>query len=93
MSNYTASRLGEKAGGSADPKELFLKVFAGEVLTAFNTNNIAMPLHRVRTISSGSSAQFPLTGIALNHSAHVSYVPASGPQSKFTQEPCPRTSM
>ena len=64
MSNYTASRLGEKAGGSADPKELFLKVFAGEVLTAFNTNNIAMPLHRVRTISSGSSAQFPLTGIA-----------------------------
>jgi len=65
MSNYnTPSRLGEKAGGSADPKELFLKVFAGEVLTAFNTNNIAMPLHRVRTISSGSSAQFPLTGTA-----------------------------
>jgi len=64
MSNYTASRLGEKAGGSADAKELFLKVFAGEVLTAFNTNNIAMPLHRVRTISSGSSAQFPLTGTA-----------------------------
>lgn len=65
MSDYAnPSRLGEKAGGSANPKELFLKVFAGEVLTAFNTNNIAMPLHRVRTISSGSSAQFPLTGTA-----------------------------
>ena len=65
MSDYAnPSRLGEKAGGSTNPKELFLKVFAGEVLTAFNTNNIAMPLHRVRTISSGSSAQFPLTGIA-----------------------------
>jgi len=64
-SNYSApSRLGEKAGGSTDPKELFLKVFAGEVLTAFNTNNIAMPLHRVRSISSGSSAQFPMTGLS-----------------------------
>lgn len=64
MSDYTASRLGEAAGGASNDRELFLKVFAGEVLTAFNTNNIAMPLHRVRTISSGSSAQFPLTGTA-----------------------------
>ena len=65
-SNYSApSRLGEKAGGSSNDKELFLKVFAGEVLTAFNTNNIAMPLHRVRSISSGSSAQFPMTGLTL----------------------------
>ena len=64
MSNYTASRLGENAGTSANAKELFLKTFTGEVLTAFNANNIGMPLHRVRTISSGSSAQFPLTGIA-----------------------------
>lgn len=65
MSNYTASRLGADAGTAAvGNKELFLKVFAGEVLTAFNTNNIAMPLHRVRTISSGLSAQFPLTGSA-----------------------------
>lgn len=64
MSNYTASRLGENAATSANAKELFLKTFTGEVLTAFNANNIGMPLHRVRTISSGSSAQFPLTGIA-----------------------------
>jgi hypothetical protein len=56
--------LGENAATGANAKELFLKTFTGEVLTAFNTNNIAMPLHRVRTISSGSSAQFPLTGIA-----------------------------
>lgn len=64
-SNYAApSRLGENAATGANAKELFLKTFTGEVLTAFNTNNIAMPLHRVRTISSGSSAQFPLTGIA-----------------------------
>ena len=62
--SYTASRLGENAATGANAKELFLKTFTGEVLTAFNANNIAMPLHRVRTISSGSSAQFPLTGIA-----------------------------
>ena len=71
MSNYTGvSRLGTNANIAVDadnplnPKALFLKTFTGEVLTAFNANNIAMPLHRVRTISSGSSAQFPLTGIA-----------------------------
>jgi len=66
MTNYTGvSRLGANAGTTdTSAKELFLKTFTGEVLTAFNTNNIAMPLHRVRTISQGSSAQFPLTGIA-----------------------------
>jgi len=58
----SVSRLGQ-IGAAGDAKALFLKVFAGEVLTAFNTNNIAMGLHRVRTISSGKSAQFPLTGI------------------------------
>lgn len=70
MSTYTTggtpggvSRLG-KAVGNADTKALFLKVFAGEVLTAFNVNNIGMGLHRVRTINSGKSAQFPLTGIS-----------------------------
>ena len=60
------SRLGAKNGvvGTAEQqKALFLKVFAGEVLTAFNSKNIGMGLHRVRTISSGKSAQFPLTGI------------------------------
>lgn len=57
------SRLGQ-VNGANDAKALFLKVFAGEVLTAFNTNNIGMGLHRVRTISSGKSAQFPLTGLS-----------------------------
>tara|TARA_R110002096_G_scaffold370836_1_gene564274 strand:+ start:17071 stop:18060 length:990 start_codon:yes stop_codon:yes gene_type:complete len=57
------SRLGQ-VNGANDAKALFLKVFAGEVLTAFNTNNIGMGLHRVRSISSGKSAQFPLTGLS-----------------------------
>jgi hypothetical protein len=47
-----------------DVNALFLKQFAGEVLTTFETENVMMPLHTVRSISSGKSAQFPTTGIA-----------------------------
>jgi hypothetical protein len=47
-----------------DNNELFLKVFSGEVLQTFETATVMKPLHMVRTISSGKSAQFPVTGIA-----------------------------
>ena len=43
---------------------LFLKVFAGEVLQTFETTAVMKPLHMIRTITSGKSAQFPVTGIA-----------------------------
>ena len=43
---------------------MFLKVFAGEILTAFNENNIMKDLTMVRSISSGKSASFPVTGTA-----------------------------
>jgi hypothetical protein len=59
----SASRLG-RAGSSGNVNDLFLRQFAGEVLTSFEEKNIAMPLHRVRTISNGKSAQFPVTGVA-----------------------------
>jgi len=55
------SRLG-RAGSSGNVNDLFLKQFAGEVLTSFEEKNIAMPLHRVRTIKNGRSAQFPSIG-------------------------------
>lgn len=61
MSNATPSRLGAINGGS-DKDALFLKVFGGEVLTAFAEKNVMMDKHMVRTISSGKSAQFPVTG-------------------------------
>ncbi len=61
MSNATPSRLGAINGGS-DKDALFLKVFAGEVLTAFAEKNVMMDKHMVRTIASGKSAQFPVTG-------------------------------
>lgn len=56
------SRLGSNQLGANE--DLFLKVFSGEVLTVFEENNAMMPLHRVRTISSGKTAQFPVTGVA-----------------------------
>ena len=60
------SRLGQAYSGSfgADADALFLKVFSGEIITTFEKYNVMMPLHRVRTIQSGKSAQFPVTGVA-----------------------------
>lgn len=62
--NFDASRLGlvNNTGNATDA--LFLKVFAGEVLTAFRKATIFEGLHTVRTISSGKSAQFPIIGLA-----------------------------
>lgn len=60
MANATVSRLGQ-ADGNGDALALFLKKFAGEVLTAFAETNVAMSRHMVRSIDSGKSAQFPAT--------------------------------
>ena len=62
--SYNPSRLGLDATGSAGNEDLFLKVFSGEVLTTFEENNAMLPLTRQRTISSGKTAQFPVTGVA-----------------------------
>ena len=61
MANATPSRLGQ-ALATGGNEALFLKVFSGEVLTAFNNNNIFMDKHTVRTISSGKSASFSFVG-------------------------------
>tara|TARA_R100000700_G_C3177343_1_gene152504 strand:- start:2235 stop:3455 length:1221 start_codon:yes stop_codon:yes gene_type:complete len=59
--NYVGHRSGQKnATGSS--RELFLKLYAGEVMTAFQTKNIMMNYTRTRTISKGKSAQFIMTG-------------------------------
>jgi hypothetical protein len=57
------SRSGQTAS-AGDQNALFLKQFAGEVLSVFEEANVMMPLHTVRTISSGKSAQFPAVGTA-----------------------------
>lgn len=48
----------------ADKDALFLQVFSGEVLSAFEEANVMRDLHTVRTITEGKSASFPVTGIA-----------------------------
>ena len=63
MANTSPSRLGQ-INGSGDVDSLFLKVFSGEILTTFEEQNIMKDLHMVRTISSGKTAQFPVTGVA-----------------------------
>lgn len=61
MADATVSRLGAINGGS-DKTALFLKVFSGEVLTAFESTNVMMPLHLVKSISSG---EFTLAAVKL----------------------------
>lgn len=56
---YTTSN---PAGTSQAGTDLALKVFSGEVLTAFASRNVFLPLVNTRTISSGKSAQFPVIG-------------------------------
>ena len=63
MANTTPSSLGQ-INAAGDVNSLFLKVFSGEILTTFEETNVMKDLHMVRTISSGKSAQFPVTGIA-----------------------------
>lgn len=63
MSNNVVNRVGQiDQAGAADA--LFLKVFGGEIIKTFDETNVMMPLHMVRTISSGKSAQFPVMGTA-----------------------------
>lgn len=52
---------GQINGAGADDA-LFLKLFAGEVLTAFSQSTVMMERHMVRTIMNGKSASFPAMG-------------------------------
>jgi len=65
--NFDASRLGlvNNAGGGtwAGDNALFLQIYGGEVLTAFRKATVFESLHKVRTISNGKSASFPIIGL------------------------------
>lgn len=85
----TTSFAGDAAGAEDGNLDLFLRQFAGEVITAFETANVMMPLHTVRTISQGKSAQFPVIGdtSAEYHTPGASLIetdPAGGALQKFT---------
>jgi hypothetical protein len=61
MANATPASIGRvNASGSEDA--LFLKVFSGEVLTAFERSSVTQGAEMVRSISNGKSASFPVMG-------------------------------
>ena len=81
--DYSAIHRSGVNNAGADARALYLKLYAGEVLQAFQSKNIMMPLHRVRTISKGKSAQFPMTGKyrdAAYHTPGAEIVPTSSKQ-------------
>jgi hypothetical protein len=63
MADATVSRLGDINSAGTPFDELFLEVWSGMVMEAFNTAQTTMGRHIVRTISSGHQAQFPATGV------------------------------
>lgn len=62
MADANVTRLGQ-INGAGDVDALFLQVYAGEVLTAFEGNNVMLDRHQVRTITHGKSASFPAVGL------------------------------
>lgn len=59
--DQTVSRLGQ-ANKAGDARALFLDLYAGEVITQFEETNLMMDKHRVKTIKSGKSYEFPMVG-------------------------------
>lgn len=83
--DYDNLQRAGQTNGTGDVRSLFLKLYAGEVLTSFQSRNIMMPLHRVRTISKGKSAQFPMTGKYRDAAYHIpgsEIIPTSAVQSE-----------
>lgn len=54
--NANPSRIGQ-INTAGDTLAIFLKVFAGEVMAAFEEMNMALPMFVQRNIKSGKSAQ------------------------------------
>ena len=59
---FEVSRLGEINEVGSAYLALFLKIFAGEVLNSYNDKAVMLPRTRVKSITSGKSAQFPAIG-------------------------------
>ncbi len=62
MSNANVTRLGQ-INGAGEVDATFAKVYAGEVITAFEQSTVMADRHLVRSIDSGKSAAFPATGL------------------------------
>ena len=56
------TRRGRSNGGTSDARELYLKLFSGEMFKGFQRNTIARDLIMKRTLKNGKSLQFIYTG-------------------------------
>ena len=56
MAFTPSNMIGTSRTDGVSNKDIALKVFSGEVLTAFETNNIFLDLIQTRTIQNGKSA-------------------------------------
>lgn len=63
MANANPNRLGQ-INLAGDPDALFLKVYSGLTMEAFDRESAFRNRHMVRTIPFGKSAQFPASGLA-----------------------------
>jgi len=81
------SRVGQ-VNAAGDTDALFLKKFSGEILQTFEESNVFKPLHTIRTIESGKSAQFPVTGIATAnyHTPGENIAEEGGSSSKYLSD-------
>ncbi len=62
MSNAVPVKFGNANSGNTRDDALFLKVFAGEVITSFDRASKTEGADMVRSISNGKSASFPVLG-------------------------------
>jgi hypothetical protein len=65
MSNASVNYIGavnQADSTLAEQRAIYLKIFSGEVITAFKETTSFLDKHNVRTITSGKEAQFPLMG-------------------------------
>lgn len=56
------SAVGDRTSSANPPGKLWLPIWAGEVINAYDEYNMFEPLVTTRTISSGTTAEFPITG-------------------------------
>lgn len=63
MTAAVPSRLGQD-NISGDARALFMKIFTGEILAAYDQKNVTLNRHTIRNIEHGKSASFANTGRA-----------------------------
>lgn len=92
MADANVTRIGSvnQTTGTTDlDRALMLKVFAGEVMTAFEESTTILDKHYVRTIANGKSASFPLMGKMPEGEYHVPGAEISGQVANHAEQIIP----